>query len=243
MPEATGAFREEQIQGFGATTIRVPGTFDDSVARAVEDSNMYDYILAGNGAPPYSAVQRQIVHGYSVLGEELIASRPRDFNPTHVFIPAGGGSMAAAVTGRLWMKYGPHRPKIVIVQPHSADSAYQSCLKAARVPAQGDISSLMDGLSVRILTEDAWAILQGGAFGFLTIGEDVALQTLRKFDTETSIAIGETGITAVAGFIAAADNVNVRNQLELDDSSQVILVASEGITDPGVLKQLIGKPE
>ena len=242
MPEATGAFREEQIQRFGATTIRVPGTFDDSVARAVADTEKHDYILAGNGAPPYSAVQRQIVHGYSVLGEELVSSTPYDLSATHVFIPAGGGSLAAALTGRLWMEYGANRPKIVIVQPHTADSAYQSCLKAARVPAQGELSTLMDGLSVRILTEDAWAILQRGAFGFLTIGEEVALATLRRSDREC-IAIGETGITAVAGFIAAASNPDIRDQLALDDKSQVVLVATEGITDPGVLKQLISEPE
>jgi threonine dehydratase len=136
------------------------------------------------------------------------------------------------------MEYGAGRPQVITVQPHSADSAYQSCLKGARVPAVGDLSTLMDGLSVRNLAAVAWPILGRGAAAFVTIGDEVALKTLRRFDRDESIAIGETGIAAIAGFIAAAQ---IRDQLGLDEKSRVVLVATEGVTDPGVLDSLISE--
>ena len=243
MPESTGVYREEQIRRFAGTTIRVPGTYDDAVARAAYDAGAHGYILVGRGARPDSMARFHILHGYSVLGEELVSSSSRGFRATHVFVPVGGGSLAAAVTGRLWMEYGESRPKIIAVQPHAADSAYQSCLQGARVSAQGDLSTLMDGLSVRELSAIAWPILQSGAFAFMTIGDKVALRTLKRFDGDKSIAIGETGIGAVAGFIAAANNARIRDQLSLDENSRVVLVATEGVTDPGVLYRLISETD
>jgi diaminopropionate ammonia-lyase len=241
MPESTGACREEQIQRIAATTIRVPGTYDDAAAQAAQDAKAYNYVLVGRGAHPDSRVRYHILHGYSLLGDELVCSKPSGCSATHVFIPVGGGSLAAAVTGRLWMEYGAGRPLVITVQPHSADSAYQSCLKGARVPAVGDLSTLMDGLSVRNLAAVAWPILGRGAAAFVTIGDEVALKTLRRFDRDESIAIGETGIAAIAGFIAAANDAQIRDQLGLDEKSRVVLVATEGVTDPGVLDNLISE--
>jgi len=240
MPDFTGIYREEQIRKFGATTVRVPGTYDAAVECAAQDAEIRGYVLVGNGTQPNSDVLRHNVHGYSILGEELISSRPNNITATHVFVPAGGGSLAAALTGRLWMEYGSSRPKVVIVQPHAVDSAYQSCLQRACVPAQGDLATLMDGLSVRELAADAWEILRRGAFAFTTIGDEVALKVLKRFHQDNLTAVGETGIAAIAAFMAAASDADVRRQLVLNETSQVVVIATEGITDPGVLNRLVG---
>ena len=240
MPESTGVFREEQIRQFGATTVRVPGTYDEAVERAARDAERHSYVLVGNGVQPDSDVLRHNIHGYSTVGEELVSSPLLDTPPTHVFVPAGGGSLAAAVTGRLWMEYGSRRPKVVVVQPHASDSAYQSCLQSKCVPAEGSLATLMDGLSVQELATDAWKILRTGAFAFITIGDDVALQVLKRCHQDRLISVGETGIATIAGFVAAAADSDVRSQLELNGSSRVVLIATEGITDPSVLQSLIG---
>lgn len=239
MPESTGRFREQQIAAFGATTIRVPETYDDAVACAVRDAERHDYLLVGDGATAASNVLQHIVHGYSTLGEELLSAREASTNPTHLFVPAGSGSLAAAVTARLWMEFGEQRPRVVIVQPHSADSAYQSCLHGSRVASQGNLATLMDGLSVRELSADAWAILQQGTFAFVTIDDESALATLKDFARDDSLAIGETGIAAIAAFSAVGKDPDARQQLGLDEDSRVVLIATEGVTDPGVLNSLL----
>ena len=239
MPESTGAFREEQIQQFGAETVRVAGTYDDAVRRAVLDSERPGFVLVGDGARPDAGVLRHIIHGYSVVGEELVSAIETGATATHVFVPAGSGSLAAAVTARLWMAYGAKRPKIVVVQPHSADSGYQSCMNASRTASKGDLATVMDGLSVRELSADSWAILGSGAFAFITVHDNPALSMLRRLSRHGELTIGETGIAALAGFKAAVGDPNVRQRLHLDQSSRVILIASEGITDPLVLDKLL----
>jgi diaminopropionate ammonia-lyase len=240
MPESTGAFREAQIKQFGAETVRVAGNYDDAVKCAVLDSDQRDYILVGDGARPDGGVLRHIIHGFSIVGEELVSACCM---PTHVFIPAGSGSLAAAITARLWMAYGAQRPKIVIVQPHAVDSAYQSCVRGLRTASQGDLATVMDGLSVRELSSDAWAILFVGAFAFITIPDHLAISMLRRCSADGEPTIGETGIAALAGFQAAANDPNARQRLDLNRDSRVILVATEGVTDPPVLNRLLTSQE
>ena len=241
MPDSTGSYRERQIQQFGAETIRVRGNYDQAVDRAVAASHRDGHLLVGDGARSDSMVLRHIVHGYSVVGEELVDTFRHGAAPTHVFIPAGSGSLAAAVTARLWMEFGRRRPKIAIVQPHSADSGYQSCLRGRRTASRGDLTTIMDGLSVGELSPDAWAILAGGAFAFLTIDDQSALAMLRSAH-EDRLDIGETGVAALAACRAAATDPVARRQLQLEEDSRVVLVATEGVTDPDVCGALLDNP-
>ena len=239
MPQATGAYREQQIQHFGAVTTRVPGNYDDAVYQAVSSAKEKGHVLVGDGAAEDSAVLRHIIHGYSVVGEELVAAMRSQYRPTHVFVSAGSGSLVAAITGRLWMEFGRRRPKVVVVQPHRADSGYQSCLNSRRTASRGDLTTIMDGLSVAELSPSAWTILRGGAFGFITIDDDEALTTLRLLQRHGRLDMGETGVAALAGFRASAADVDARQQLGLDQDSRVIVVATEGVTDPQVVSDLL----
>jgi diaminopropionate ammonia-lyase len=240
MPESTGTHREQKIQRFGAATIRVPGTYDASVDRAVAEAKQNNYLLVGDGARPDSAVLRHIVHGYAGVGEELALEMDTGDMPTHIFVPAGSGSLAAGVTARLWMRYGANRPKIIVVQAHSADAGYQSCLRSSRTASQGDLKTVMDGLSVRELSTPAWTILSAGAFGFVTFNDRWALSTLKQLAADGELTIGETGVASLAAFQAAANDPDARQQLCLNEESRVVLIATEGVTDPGVVKTLIG---
>jgi diaminopropionate ammonia-lyase len=237
MPAATGPLREAEIRRFGATTVRIPGTYDAAVKRAKGDADRHGYILIGDGAQPDSDNLRHILHGYSVLGDELATAASVD-SPTHVFVPAGSGTLAAAVTARLGMKMGDKRPNVVVVQPHSADSAYQSTLSGKRRPARGNLQTVMDGLAVGEISGIAWNVLRNGVFACITIGDDAAIQTLRRFARDDSLAIGETGIAAIAAFLLAANDAAAREQLQMDADSRAILVATEGVTDQTIYDQL-----
>ena len=57
---------------------------------------------------------------------------------------------------------------------------------------------------------------------------------------DPSVVIGETGIAAWAGFLAATCDENLRQQLGLDCSSRVVIIATEGATDPKVYHNLVG---
>ncbi|MBM3572371.1 MAG: pyridoxal-phosphate dependent enzyme, partial [Alphaproteobacteria bacterium] len=91
--------RAAAIAAFGAEIIRVPGTFDDALARcrldATQDGALVIADLPDERAPD---VPRHTIHGYGMLGLELIEQAP---DATHVFVGAGIGSLAAATVARL----------------------------------------------------------------------------------------------------------------------------------------------
>ena len=55
-----------------------------------------------------------------------------------------------------------------------------------------------------------------------------------------ALVIGETGIAAWAGFLAATCDEELKQQLGLDSSSRVVIIATEGATDPEVYRSLVG---
>ena len=64
------------------------------------------------------------MRGYTVLAHEAIVAQWRP-GPTHVFVQAGVGGLAAAVIGYLWAVL-PERPTFIVVEPESADCWFQS---------------------------------------------------------------------------------------------------------------------
>jgi diaminopropionate ammonia-lyase len=52
---------------------------------------------------------------------------------------------------------------------------------------------------------------------------------------------GETGGVGLAALFAARDHVDIRTQLKLDAHSRVLLLGSEGDTDPVIYKRVVGK--
>ena len=131
---------------------------------------------------------------------------------------------------------------MILVQPHTCDSAMRSARHDRREPATGNLETIMDGLSVQQISPDAWQIFRRGVYGYVTIDETVALETLRLFATEEYPEIGETGIAAVAGLVAASRDESIRQRLGLGSTSHVGLVATEGITDEDVYRRLVGEP-
>jgi diaminopropionate ammonia-lyase len=244
MPEATSPHRERAIRGFGADVVRVPGNFDQTLIRARQDAEREGWILIGEPASPRSAnVPRHTLHGYSVLGQELIDAAEVEAPPTHVFVSAGGGKLAAGVIAAWWLRAGDQRPRIVVVAPHRADSPLRSVAAGQRVPAEGDLTTLMDGLSVGQISPLAWPLLDGGAAAVVTISDRIATHALRilahPMPPDAIVELGETGVAALAGLLAVSAEPQARKLLGLDHESRVIAIGCEGVTDPVIYRKLV----
>jgi diaminopropionate ammonia-lyase len=51
---------------------------------------------------------------------------------------------------------------------------------------------------------------------------------------DTAIAAGESGVAGLAALIAAARQKPLRDVLGLDAAARVLLIGSEGVTDPAI---------
>jgi diaminopropionate ammonia-lyase len=238
MNESVSAGRARAIQSFGATVIRVPGTYDDALARCHEDAEKDGlYVISDVAQAAYPHVPAHTMHGYAMLGQELADAAD---DATHIFLGAGSGAIAGAVAARLWQCFGARRPKVIVVEPLTADAIYQSAARGSRSRTDGSLHTVMDGLSVGIASHLAWEILDGGAYAFLAIPDPPAVTAMRlAHDGAASLVIGETGIAGLAGTLVAADNDAMRRDLGLDGNSRVVAVACEGPTDLEVFHRLV----
>ena len=118
------------------------------------------------------------MRGYTQLADEVV--RQWKTGPTHVFVQAGVGGLAAAVIGHLWAVLA-HRPIFVVVEPQSADCWFQSNRAGKPALASGNAETAMGGLACREISPITWPILGLGADWFMTIEEDQVTPARRLF--------------------------------------------------------------
>src|SRR4029453_14446150 len=145
LPRFPSAEKEAAIRARGAEVIRIDGDYDTAVAECKRRSQENGWtIISDTSWEGYDSVPRSVMRGYCVLVHEAIVQWPQ--GPTHVFVQAGVGGLAAAVIGYLWAGL-PHRPTFVVVEPESADCWFQSNLLGKPTLASGDADTVMGGLA------------------------------------------------------------------------------------------------
>ena len=245
MNDGVSTGREEAIAGYGAEVVRVPGNYDRAVQRSFADAERLGYfVVSDDKSAEYPHISREIMQGYAMVAAEIVQQFSNTEPPTHVFVPGGGGRFAGATCGHLWERYGSNHPRVIVVEPATSACLYQSMVENRATTVSGDGRSVMDGLVVESASSQAWELLKGGAFAFLTIPDEAAVDAIQKAAAgvggDAPVVIGETGIAGWAGFLAATRDENLRQQLELDDNSRIVIIATEGATDPEVYHNLVG---
>jgi diaminopropionate ammonia-lyase len=160
---------------------------------------------------------------------------------THVFIQGGVGGLAAAINAYLWQQMGKAMPSVIVVEPRLADCLYQSAVM--RSPTVVDITdeTLMAGLSCGEVSQLAWLILEAGASDFLTIDEELVAPTMRLLaGLDKKIIAGESAIAGLAALLGVSMQHDLSKSLGLNESSRVLVLGTEGATDPEIYQQLTG---
>ena len=240
LPENVSPRREQAIRSHGAVIIRLPGSYDDAVREARRAAEQNDwYLVSDTSWPGYETIPRDVMQGYTVMLIEVL-QQLNGQRPTHVFVQGGVGGLAAAVCAHLWEALGPDAPIITVVEPERADCLYQSALAGKPAAASGDLSTVMAGLSCGEVSTEAWRILSAGARCFMTIPDDLAIEAMRTLARDYAATAGESATAGLAALTAVAADPALRRQFELSPASNVLLIGSEGATDPDLYNQLVG---
>lgn len=155
LPGPVSAGREQAIAAQGAAIVRVDGSYDEAVRACADEARARDWLLVsdtshagGDEAPS------RVMHGYAMLVDEIRGTLG-EATPTHLFVQAGVGGLAAAVIGAFRQDAGAASPKGIVVEPTSADCLYQSARRPAepglRRPRHGDgLPRRRRGLAARL---------------------------------------------------------------------------------------------
>jgi diaminopropionate ammonia-lyase len=236
--------RRAAIAAFGAEVVRIAGNYDESVRQAAADAAAKGWhVVSDTSYGDYRQVPCDVMHGYTVLAGETADQLDAD-RPTHVFLQGGVGGLAAAVAGHLWERWG-ERPRIVAVEPFRADCLYQSAKAGRPTPSTGDLETVMAGLAAGEVSLVAWDVLAPAVDHFLVIDDDFAVEAMRRLAQpaggDTAVVGGEAGVGGLAGLIAVAADPLARSTLGLRADSRVLLIGSEGDTDPATYVRLVGE--
>ncbi|WP_374373595.1 diaminopropionate ammonia-lyase [Dongia sp.] len=241
--------RAQAIAAYGAEIRRIADNYDASVRACATDAAENGWqVISDTSWDGYQDVPRHVMHGYGVMLKEMLDQIPRGEELTHVFIQAGVGGLPAAVAGYLWLELDALRPKIVVVEPEKAACHYASAEAGHPVTVTGKLDTLMAGLACGEVSPLAWRLLDAAGFAFLKIPDDAAIFAMKTLAAGQSddppIVGGEAGVGGLAGLIAAAGDAEIKDSLLLTGQSRVLVIGSEGATDPVLYRQWVGrKPE
>ncbi|RBQ21092.1 diaminopropionate ammonia-lyase [Spongiactinospora rosea] len=245
VPLDVSATRAAAIESEGAELVRVFAGYDDAVRYAAvqADRDPLDILVSDTAWPGYETVPRYVIDGYSTIFEEVdeqlaeLGLDPMDTIDL-VVVPAGVGAFAAAVG----LHYGP-RPatRIATVEPDTADCVHRSLAAGARVTVGGPHGSIMAGLNCGETSLVAWPILRDTVSATITVDDDAAREAMRAF-AACGIESGESGAASLAGARLACGDAGFRADLAIGPASTVLLLNTEGASDPASYRSIVGKP-
>lgn len=237
--------REREIARYGAEMRRVPGNYDDSVRAAQAAADQEGWIVISDTSyPGYAEIPRDVMHGYGVIQDE-VARQLGAAKPTHCLVHAGVGGLAGAILARQAQLWGASRPKFIVVEPNKADALIRSAIAGRPVVVEGALDTMMAGLAAGEVSLVAWEVLNAGADAFLAIDDDWAPKAMRRLAEgrggDPRIVAGETGGASVAALLALQEDAAARASLGLGPEARVLVLGSEGDTDPAIYRGIVGR--
>jgi diaminopropionate ammonia-lyase len=234
--------RVAAIARFGAQMVRVDGTYDDSVAEAARVAAERGWtVVSDTSWPGYERIPGLVMQGYTAMLREALRQLPEP--PTHVFMQAGVGGVAAAVAGHLALVLGDQRPTFVVVDPARAACLFETARAGHPVRIEHGEPTVMAMLECYEPSLVAWRVLSRVADAFMTVDEEDAVAVMNRLarpaGNDPAVVAGESGGAGLAGLIRAADP-EIRAALGLSEASRVFVINTEGATDPARYTELVG---
>lgn len=238
--------RRAAIAGFGAEVVRTAGTYDDSVRRAAADAATRGWhVISDTSYSGYTDVPREVMQGYTLMAAEAIDQLSAGDLPTHLFVQGGVGGLAAAVLAQFWLRFGSDRPRFVVVEPDAAACLDASARADRPTAIEGELDTIMAGLSCGEVSLLAWQVLAKGADDFMTVPDPAAVAVMRLLADgvggDPPLVAGESAVAGLAGALAAAIDPTLAAALDLGPESRILVFGTEGDTDPELYRSIVGR--
>ena len=240
MPKGSAKERLENIRKEGAQAEITELNYDDAVRLASKEAEEKGWVLVQDTSwPGYEEIPRAISKGYTTMALEAY-EQLKEVKPTHIFVQAGVGSFATAITAFFADVYGEDKPIITVVEPNEAACIFKT-MKAddGKIhPVTGDMQTIMAGLACGEPVTVGIDILRDYAEHFISCPDYVAAEGMRVLSSplgdDSRIIAGESG---AAGFGLAYEILSnsqleeLKKALKIDENSVLLFFNTEGDTD------------
>lgn len=265
MAHDVAASRVEAIAGEGADVIKVSGSYDDAVREADAEARAHGWTIVSDTAwKGYERIPRLIMLGYTRMmeeefrdagsgigdpGEPLTSRLPdpgsRIPDPDVVFVQGGVGGLLCGVASWWAFHRRERRPRIVCVEPTSAACLQASARAGTPVAVTGPLTTTMAGLRNREVSPLAFDAVLPIVDAFMSIDDVWSHEAMKRLahpsNADPAVAAGASGAAALGGLIALCTDhtlQDARDALRLSPESRVLAIVSEGVTDPGLWRDI-----
>ena len=248
MPQGSSPERLNAIRAEGAQAEIVDMNYDAAVRLMAERARQHGWQVVQDTAwEGYEKIPLWIMQGYGTLMLEVF-QQLHAIPPTHIIVPAGVGSLAAAVQAAVTAAYAAERPKVIVAEARAADCLYRSALgqSGEAVAVEGDLATVMAGLSCGEANTIAWKILRDYTDAFASCPDYVATRGMRILASplpgDPAVVSGESGAVTLGLLSLLMQSPALaaeREALGLDASSRVLAISSEGDTDPQRYRDIV----
>ena len=199
---------DKRVTVHGAEVVRAGATYEDSLAAASADAERTGATLLADGTwPGYTETPKLVMEGYTVIAEELRHSFEQSGTwPSHVFLQAGVGGLAAAMAIMIRKNWAV-QPELIIVEPEAAPCLQSSHKAGKPVAVEGPVSS-MGRLDCKEPSIVAWHTLERCDVSYVTVSEQdakKATDTLQNFGI-ASTPSGAAGLGALMTYLRDHSN-------------------------------------
>ena len=226
LPVGVSPRRAVRIEAAGGEIAWIAGTYDDAVeAAARAAANGEGILIPDTTSRPSDPVVEDVMEGYGRICIELAEQLPAP--PTHMFVQAGVGGLAAAMAEGLHGRMAAPK-RLVVVEPEAA-ACVAAGLRAGRpVRLDGDLHTCAEMLSCGLASAPALRILVQHDAQALLVSEEAlerAGEVLRGAGGPSTTPSGAAGL---AGLLTASRVAAIRTRFELASDSRVLIIATEG---------------
>ncbi len=253
MPKGSDPVRLQNIKDLGAEASITNLNYDDAVRLSMQKAEENGWVIIQDTAwSGYEDIPTWIMQGYATLAVEAMEqlSNENISAPTHVFLQAGVGSFAGGVLGFLASSLGKDMPKITIVEPEEANCIYHSAKIGDGTPhaVSGNLDTLMAGLACGEPNTISWELLRDYATAYVSCPDSLAATGMRVLATplkgDEMLISGESGAVTTGLLHLLMESktghaAELRELLELNQDSIVLLISTEGNTSPRAFRDAV----
>lgn len=214
----------ERLRAKGADVVRAGAIYEESMAAAAHDAERNGWrLLSDSSWIGYWEPARDVMEGYLIMAAEV--ADEIDAVPTHVFLQAGVGGLAAACTAMVRERWGD-AVHVCVVEPEAAPALIESIEAGKPVTTEGPVSS-MGRLDCKEPSHLALKYLAREADSFMTVTEGEAADAVALY-ARHGIATSPSAGAALAGLVTAkaADAID-----GLGPEARILFYVSEGAID------------
>lgn len=248
MPKGTAEARRKAVEDAGNATVTITAmNYDQTVEYAAQLARKNDWILIQDTAwTGYEKYPKWIIEGYLTLALEAVEQMGERV-PTHIFLQAGVGSMAGGIEDYFIGMNRDNPPYVTIVEPKEAACIFDSILlndgEAHSVP--GNPVTIMAGLNCGTPCKTVWPILRDKSSFFCACEDEITIKGMYAYahpiNTDPAIVSGESGAVTYGLVLTILESDELRDLFMIDKNSVILLINTEGDTDPEGYERAVRK--